>query len=52
MKVVCESCQTRYAIADEKVRGKTFKIKCKKCGAFMVVRPPGGEVSEGGKAGA
>ena len=43
MKVVCESCQTRYAISDDKVRGKTFKIKCKKCGAFMIVRPPEGE---------
>jgi predicted Zn finger-like uncharacterized protein len=43
MKVVCESCHTRYAIADEKVRGKSFKIKCKKCGAFMYVRPPEGD---------
>jgi predicted Zn finger-like uncharacterized protein len=43
MKVVCDSCHTRYAIADEKVRGKTFKIKCKKCGAYMVVRPHAGE---------
>jgi predicted Zn finger-like uncharacterized protein len=43
MKVVCESCHTRYAIADDKVRGKSFKIKCKKCGAFMYVRPPEGD---------
>src|SRR5262245_41924443 len=41
MKVVCETCNTRYAISDEKVRGKAFKIKCKKCGAFMVVRAHG-----------
>lgn len=41
MKVICDSCQTRYAIADDKVRGKTFKIKCKKCGTFMVIRPVG-----------
>jgi predicted Zn finger-like uncharacterized protein len=38
VKVVCESCNTRYAIADDKVRGKSFKIKCKKCGAYIVVR--------------
>ena len=38
MKLVCESCKTKYSIADEKVRGKVFKIKCKKCNHVIVVR--------------
>jgi predicted Zn finger-like uncharacterized protein len=37
MKITCQSCQAKYTIADEKVAGKTVKIKCKKCGAAIVV---------------
>ncbi|WP_437316146.1 zinc-ribbon domain-containing protein [Sorangium sp. So ce385] len=37
MKITCESCQAKYTIADEKVVGKTVKIKCKKCNHAMVV---------------
>src|SRR4030081_3628968 len=37
MKITCQSCQAKYTIADEKVAGKTVKIKCKKCGASIVV---------------
>ncbi|MFH1812355.1 MAG: AgmX/PglI C-terminal domain-containing protein [Pseudomonadota bacterium] len=38
MKFFCQKCQTKYAIADEKVRGKILKIRCKKCQAIIVVR--------------
>ncbi len=38
MRIVCENCSTKYSIADEKVRGKVFKIRCKKCGHIIVVR--------------
>ncbi len=38
MKIICDSCGTKYSIADEKVRGKVFKIKCKKCSHIIVVR--------------
>lgn len=38
MKIVCESCGAKYSIADEKVAGRVFKIRCKKCGAAIVVR--------------
>lgn len=41
MKIVCEACQAKYSIADDKVRGKAFKIRCKKCSHIIVVR--GGE---------
>ncbi|MBW2212228.1 MAG: zinc-ribbon domain-containing protein, partial [Deltaproteobacteria bacterium] len=29
MKIVCDSCGAKYSIADEKVAGKIFKIRCK-----------------------
>src|SRR5579872_5232821 len=38
MKIVCDSCGTKYSIADDKVRGKVFKIRCKKCSHIIVVR--------------
>ena len=43
MKIVCDSCGTKYSIADDKVRGKVFKIRCKKCSHIIVVR--GGETA-------
>jgi predicted Zn finger-like uncharacterized protein len=42
MKIICDSCSTKYSIADDKVRGKVFKIKCKKCGHIIVVRGAAG----------
>ncbi|MFM2420559.1 MAG: hypothetical protein RL385_5282, partial [Pseudomonadota bacterium] len=38
MKIVCQSCGAKYSIADEKVAGKVFKIRCKKCSATIVVK--------------
>lgn len=38
MKFSCDSCQTRYSIGDDKVRGKVLKIRCKTCGNIVVVR--------------
>ncbi|MDP9035144.1 MAG: zinc-ribbon domain-containing protein, partial [Myxococcota bacterium] len=37
MKITCQACQAKYTIADEKVLGKVVKIRCKKCGATIVV---------------
>ncbi|MDP9001943.1 MAG: zinc-ribbon domain-containing protein [Myxococcota bacterium] len=37
MKITCQACQAKYTIADEKVAGKVVKIRCKKCGASIVV---------------
>ena len=37
MKVTCQSCQAKYTIADEKVLGKAVKIRCKKCGATILL---------------
>ncbi len=43
MKISCQSCPAKYTIADEKVLGKIVKIRCKKCGATIVVN--GNEMS-------
>jgi predicted Zn finger-like uncharacterized protein len=37
MKISCQSCQSKYNVADEKVQGKVVKIRCRKCGATIVV---------------
>jgi len=56
MKITCQSCQAKYTIADEKVAGKTVKIKCKKCGATIVVSGSDGAgqgpIASSGAAGA
>src|SRR6476619_7480950 len=49
MKIVCEACQAKYSIADEKVRGKVFKIRCKKCSHVIVVRGTGEGAASGGE---
>jgi predicted Zn finger-like uncharacterized protein len=38
MKVVCESCQAKYQVPDERVAGKKLKIRCKRCGATVLIR--------------
>ncbi len=37
MKFSCEKCGRSY-VADEKVRGRAFKMKCKQCGNLIVVK--------------
>lgn len=50
MKFVCDRCQTRYSIADEKVRQKILRIRCKTCGNVIVVQDEHGK-AVGGEAG-
>src|SRR3954452_919745 len=52
MKFVCERCHTRYSIADDKVRQKILKIRCKTCENVITVRDPGPASAEGGAASA
>src|SRR5579859_4340232 len=37
MKITCQACAAKYTIADDKVLGKVVKIRCKKCGATILV---------------
>jgi len=46
MKIVCDACQAKYSISDDKVQGKVFKIRCKKCSNIIVVRGGGGAAAE------
>ncbi|NUN93934.1 MAG: zinc-ribbon domain-containing protein [Verrucomicrobiae bacterium] len=41
MKITCQSCQSKYTVSDEKVQGRTVKIKCRKCGATILVNSAG-----------
>lgn len=45
MNVTCHHCQKRYLIADEKVRGRSVKIRCKRCESVITIE------GEEGKAG-
>lgn len=38
MKFLCDRCKTRYSIADDRVRGKILKIRCKSCAHVITVR--------------
>lgn len=40
MKFICEHCGSKYTIADEKVRSKILKIRCKNCNNIIEVRDP------------
>lgn len=48
MKITCESCSAKYTIADDKVRGRKVKIRCKGCGTPIVVdgKQPGSAETE------
>jgi predicted Zn finger-like uncharacterized protein len=52
MKVTCQACSAQYTIADDKVKGRKVKIRCKACQTPIVVdgqNPPpdaGSGVSE------
>ncbi|MCY1006515.1 zinc-ribbon domain-containing protein [Nannocystis pusilla] len=50
MKIECDKCGAKYSIADDKVRGKTFKIRCKKCSNVIIVRDKAGGAEDGGDA--
>lgn len=38
MKFLCDQCKAKYQIADEKVQGKTLRMKCRKCGHVIEIR--------------
>jgi predicted Zn finger-like uncharacterized protein len=50
MKFVCDSCNTKYSIADERVHGRVLKIRCKTCDHVITVReehkPAPGNIAE------
>jgi predicted Zn finger-like uncharacterized protein len=37
MKFVCDNCKAKYQIGDDKIAGKTVRMKCRKCGHLIQV---------------
>jgi predicted Zn finger-like uncharacterized protein len=37
MKVQCGQCPAKYAVADERIRDKKVRIRCKRCNATIIV---------------
>lgn len=52
MRFTCDSCEARYTIADEKVRGRILKVRCKRCGSPILLKyeEPEEELVDGGDA--
>ncbi len=40
VKVQCSTCNARYGIPEERLKGKVLKIRCKECQTIIEVRPP------------
>ncbi|HEX4445342.1 MAG TPA: GYF domain-containing protein [Polyangiaceae bacterium] len=38
MKFLCDQCKAKYQISDDKVAGKTVRMKCRKCGHVIELR--------------
>ncbi|MFT5430086.1 MAG: putative Zn finger-like uncharacterized protein [Myxococcota bacterium] len=38
MQFQCPRCQARYKIADEKVRGRTLRVRCRTCSAQILLK--------------
>jgi predicted Zn finger-like uncharacterized protein len=38
MKFLCDNCKAKYQIADEKIAGRTLRMKCRRCEHDIVIR--------------
>lgn len=38
MKFLCDNCKSKYQIPDEKISGRTLRMKCRKCGHNIIIR--------------
>jgi predicted Zn finger-like uncharacterized protein len=47
VKFLCDQCKAKYQIADDKIAGKTVRMKCRKCGHQIEVRAAVTETSVG-----
>jgi predicted Zn finger-like uncharacterized protein len=44
LNFACESCHHRYALPDDKVRGKSVRVRCRHCGHLTAVSAPAEEL--------
>ncbi|MEM9194454.1 MAG: GYF domain-containing protein [Myxococcota bacterium] len=49
MKFLCGNCKAKYQIADEKIAGRTLRMKCRRCSHDIIIKGPGSKASEVGK---
>ena len=47
MRILCNACGAKYQVDDEKVKNRSFKFPCKKCGNRIVVRQEPERPAEG-----
>ncbi|MBX3251256.1 MAG: zinc-ribbon domain-containing protein, partial [Myxococcales bacterium] len=40
MKFLCDNCKAKYQIPDEKIAGRTLRMKCRKCNHDIIIRGP------------
>src|SRR5215470_14775469 len=52
MKFLCDNCKAKYQIGDEKVAGRTVRMKCRRCGHLITVSASVTESSVARKLGA
>ncbi|MET0594211.1 MAG: zinc-ribbon domain-containing protein, partial [Polyangiaceae bacterium] len=45
--MTCQACHSKYTIADDNIQGKVAKIRCRKCGATVLVDASTGGASNG-----
>lgn len=50
MKFLCDNCKAKYQIPDEKIAGRTLRMKCRKCSHEILIKGPKSGSSAGSKA--
>ncbi len=50
MQIVCEKCDARYGLADDKIKPSGTSVRCPKCNHVFKVFPPGADAAGGGGA--
>lgn len=47
MKFLCDNCKAKYQIPDEKIAGRTLRMKCRKCDHEIILKGPKDEADAG-----
>ncbi len=43
MIIKCESCNAKFKLNEDRIKGKGARVRCKKCGDYIIVMKPGYE---------
>src|SRR5262245_18733600 len=47
MKFICENCKAKYQIGDDKVAGRSVRMKCRRCGHLIQLAAVGEAAAAG-----